>query len=1403
MNRKRRFLKGVAIVVFPLILLGLTATSSFALYQGKEKEEKAFSVSSQRPPQDPREELKKDKTPHHVKGEILIKFKEKTGPTLNQHLSKKSLELSPTQTGLVSLDRLNAHHKVKKITPLFKALKEKELKTGKSHESLYEETKTKFPKRSKRIPKDAKLPNLSNIYQLEFEDKDADVLSICSEYEKDPSVEYCEPNYLAKAQLVPNDPYYSSSNSWGQGYDDLWGLKAIKLERAWDVIYARRGDLDKDGDIDMADVELLSQYALGGGPPPIPIEIADVNGDDQYDILDVTDLVRFIQEGSPVPVDYSQNEVVVAVSDTGVDYNHPDLQENIWVNPDEIPGNNVDDDGNGYVDDVRGYDFTTCRIWNPFACEVTKPSDNDPMDDNGHGTHVSGTIAATPNNGIGVPGVSWHAKVMAVKGLNGQGIGSVSDLVNTIYYAADEGADILNMSWGGSFYSRTLAEAVDFAYATGVFQVAAAGNDGIDVSGFSPASLPHVMTVSSSNHENGRSTYSNYGEAIDIAAPGGYGNSDKYWSRSEDPGAFGGSYAFSSHTGAYSSLSVYAAFGDPFDLTITWYIVSGPDQGITEVYVNGELYQSFDNYSPTPQFVHNTITLPIVPGLFKGFYEITSVVSGGKNPNATGYGSAFDGIRLEIDAVLLAEADDGALEYDDGDDPLLRRDILSLRAAGTDMYGDGHSIVANDYYRSRGTSMAAPHVSGVAALLLSRGPTLSPDLAQMILETSAQDLLDPGKDIYSGYGLVDAEAALTLTQSVIDHPLPELSVSKGSALLLANHQVEIKAEVANEGMVPVNDVSYRVYAGSVEGGIVMAEGRLSPIGAGESTTVDQLISLGGEIPSSITIQIDPDGLINEYVKTNNQQVLPYTFPSLNGWPQQTVSFQSAIASPAIADVDPNYPGLEIVVGSNEGRYDGVVYAWHADGTPVSGWPQNLGERAPVFSSPAIADIDPHYSGLEVIVSVGSLSNNLYAWHADGTPVSGWPKTVAGSSISSPAVSDIDGDGTLEIIVGSQGGFVYAWHADGTPVSGWPQSTGSSILSSPAIAEIDPYYAGLEIVVGTNGKKVYAWHADGTPVSGWPQSTGNYITSSPSIGDIDGDSVLEIVIGSLDSKVYAWHADGTPVSGWPQSTIGGVGFSSPALANLEGDSKLEVVAVSDYGYVYAWHADGTPVLGWPQQANDISSTSCSLALADLDGDREVEVVVGSGDGYVYAWHADGTPVSGWPQKPFRGVKYYSSPAVADIDGNGTLEIVIGVGRLTSSTDPGRGTVYTWTLPWTSPHRTPWPMFRKNLQRTGSNAAPLLNPIGNKVVTEGKPLEFTVRATDVDNDPLTYSATGIPLGATFDTVTGRFYWPKATIKRDKFGRIIQSTYQVIFGVTDGMYQDTETITIKVRAALPVAK
>ncbi|MEM0493482.1 MAG: S8 family serine peptidase, partial [Candidatus Thermoplasmatota archaeon] len=339
---------------------------------------------------------------------------------------------------------------------------------------------------------------------------DVDIEAEIQRYKQSSLVEEAQPNYIMRVMLEPNDPYYHKIGSWGQGYNDLYGLHMINVKDAWDVTIGSK-------------------------------------------------------------------DVIVAVVDTGIDYTHPDIINNLWINDDEIPDNNIDDDQDGFIDNIYGADFAY--------------DDGDPKDGHGHGTHCAGIIGAVGNNNLGVVGVNWHCSIMAVKGMDDSGSGPVEILADAIRWAADQGARVLSNSWGPSLPISPLPvveDAIKYAYNLGCVIVFAAGNNDDDASFYSPANMKETIAVAALDPYGQRAWFSNWGSAVDVCAPG--------------------------------------------------------------------------------------------------------------------------------------------------------VDVLSLRANGTDMYGDETHIVDEEYYRSNGTSMACPHVAGLAALVLSINSSLTPAQLKDLLVSTGDDV---------------------------------------------------------------------------------------------------------------------------------------------------------------------------------------------------------------------------------------------------------------------------------------------------------------------------------------------------------------------------------------------------------------------------------------------------------------------------------------------------------------------------------------------------------------------------------------------------------------------------------------------------------------------------------------
>ena len=246
--------------------------------------------------------------------------------------------------------------------------------------------------------------------------------------------------------VLPNDPHFVARGSWNQDYDDQWAIKRLGF-----------GKSAKDD------------------PEIWPAKASDVE------------------------------PIVVAVIGSGVDWTHAELLGQIWTNKAEDPYNEIDDDGNGYTDDLFGWDF--------------RNNTHDIMDRGGHDTHVAGVIAARSHNGHGIAGVNPYARIMALKVANSLGQANSVDISRAIFYAVDHGAHVINISYGGAEPSRIEQRAIDYAVENDVLVVVAAGNKSTDASAYALASCRGVITVAGTTIKDKRAPFSNWGQAVDLSAP--------------------------------------------------------------------------------------------------------------------------------------------------------------------------------------------------------------------------------------------------------------------------------------------------------------------------------------------------------------------------------------------------------------------------------------------------------------------------------------------------------------------------------------------------------------------------------------------------------------------------------------------------------------------------------------------------------------------------------------------------------------------------------------------------------------------------------------------------------------------------------------------------------------------
>ena len=518
-------------------------------------------------------------------------------------------------------------------------------------------------------------------------------------FEQRSDVLYAQPNWIYRASVTPNDPRFENGELWG-----------------------------------------LHNTGQNGGTAD-----ADIDAPEAWNTT------------------VGSNSVVVAVVDTGIAYDHPDLSPNIWANPGEVPGDSIDNDGNGKVDDHRGWDFIS--------------NDNDPRDLNAHGTHVAGTIGAKGNNATGVVGVNWNVKLMPVRVLGTDGSGTTITVLNGFAYAAQEGAKVVNASLGGGGFDQATKDVIDAA--TSTLFVVAAGNGGSDGIGDNNDATPHypcnytsanLVCVAATTRTDARSGFSNYGAtSVDLGAPGseivstwlahdsrfadGFesatgwvaGGSPNTWARTTTNSVFG------SWNAADSPVGNYANNAD------NWFRAPGPVSfsgraGCTVAYaMRLETESGFDWFVVDASTNGSTWT------------EVAAWTGSG---GSTWFQfeedlSAFDG-QPNVHLRFGLESD-GSVTLNGA-----HVDSVDVRCVGT-------NYSASSYESIQGTSMATPHVAGVAALAWAKNSSVS-------VATVKSALLNGGDPNAALSGITVSGRRLNANGTLALIPasgMPELTVTKG------------------------------------------------------------------------------------------------------------------------------------------------------------------------------------------------------------------------------------------------------------------------------------------------------------------------------------------------------------------------------------------------------------------------------------------------------------------------------------------------------------------------------------------------------------------------------------------------------------------------------------------------
>lgn len=908
--------------------------------------------------------------------------------------------------------------------------------------------------------------------------------------------------------------------------------------------------------------------------------------------------------------------IVVAVSDTGVDYNHPDIAASMWMNGGEsgaLCSNGVDDDGNGYIDDCRGWNF----VWNH----------SNPIDDHGHGTHVAGTIAAVGNNGLGIVGVAPRVLIMPVKGLNAYGSGSSEDLANGILYAAVNGAKVINASWGGCCgpTPKVFLDAINYAHdIAGVTFVAAAGNLSSDVGdesyGFIPANARNAVTVAAFDHTDARAYFSNFGTKIDVGAPGGGDN---------EPAT--------AYAPFYSILSLLSGAAPPLNSSLVvggqYLRLAGTSMAAPHVSGVAALIKAY-----RPEFTPEQVR----QALRTGARDVGTLGF----DSDSGYGLLDASRALTTSTPLVTQ---------------LTGPVTSTLTGvqSVDFYGTASGPNFSRWrleYSSNPTKEPLPQSWTVIAS--SSNPVANGFLGRWNISTVSDGPYAVRLvAINTSQQSFEWRRVMTIKQVVITSPPPDNQTSFFPVItpFRGGQTITIRGTVA-----PASFQSYSIHVfgnsgGSELAGVSLTNGGLQKVTNGVLGTWDTR----GAPADHYTIWVN--------VTSNNGLPIPSASASVivdpsfhAGWPKTISSWWANTNNLTSA---PLYPGGRAnLVIADPSRSQVVLY--DHTGVALPGWPQTVDPQGEgwiiIQNGPAMADVTG--DGLPEVLAANSVGD-VFIWDRNGRLLSGWPKRYYGQFV---AADDVDGNGAAEIVVVAYGGIIYLLNSAGTTLPGWPQAVDQNTVyrsfGTPTIADLDRD-GRKEIIVMNQNKpgNLYVFKFDGTMMSGWPKAINdtipfetNWSPMHPAVGDLDQDGNSEIVVGSMDGKMHVFRYDGSTVSGWPQAAqevapCCSYSFNSPAVGDINADGKLEVVAGQGSlggaaNYLYAWLGDGRLLPGWPVKVGPFSYPPPSAsffgfgppALADVDGDGSVDIIASSDvrDAYhafsLHAYRSDGTLVAGFPK-----------------------------------------------------------------------------------------------------------------------------------------------------------------------------
>ncbi len=899
----------------------------------------------------------------------------------------------------------------------------------------------------------------------------------------------------------------------------------------------------------------------------------------------------------------------VADIDVGVDFDQPDLSGRWYESPGERgprSNNGIDDDGNGFVDDWRGWDFYD--------------GDGDATSDtaNGHGTNVAGVLGAGADNGISVAGIAPDARILALR-TSDNILHRGSRLAEAMVYAVDQGADALSMSLGADSFPKALRRAAEYAYRKGAVTAVASGNE-FHFHHHYPQSHDHVLAVGGVNPDTGdlratnpnlapvatdftvHASYADYGPHLDVVAPTqvptvNFGGGDQLnWS---------GTSAATPHVAAVATLVAARAKDVGLDLR--------PGEALEIIRMSADdLDDPANGYAPGWDLLSGWGRV--------NAYEAVRMVRRRRLPpvpdiHSPGWYRPFAGAAAEAIQVKARIAGRSAtqwtIEIGEGEEPASWQEVASGNAgASGDRVGTTLSELAAGGYTLR---MSATDADG----------NVGEDRAFFEVLPSAQR-------VHRGY------PRHLGTSGDASPQLAQLDGRGGKEIVLATADGALRVYSARSGN-QLRGWPQRMRRAAGSG---PAARRIGTIRSGlVATPAIGDIARG---PGPEVVAAGLDGRLYAYSRRGR---LLDGFPfriKLHGTASDGRLDSSIYASPALADLRGG-PKLEAVFGATDQR----IYAVNGHGRNVRGWPVRARDEAggadvtKIFSSPAIGDIDGDGSP-DVVEGTGeaygatpSTSGRVYAFDASGEPLPGWPVSppalaadsipLAGEGVPvSPSLADTDGDGDDEVAVAAFTGQPELYDGDGTRLGG---AGGQSRFQIAGRGALSPADAPGALALGANGafgrtapggplrffggivddRLVQAQFQPATPIAfehllgGWDAASGAWlnafpiptegweIVSSPALADVDGDGAAEVINGTSGNVLHAFKPNGSEPPGWPKQT-GGWLLASPAVGDVDGDHRNEVVAVTRDGYLLVWDTPAKASASqWPSFRHDARNT----------------------------------------------------------------------------------------------------------------------------------------------------------------------------------------------------------------------